>query len=156
MKRAAYKLLKLLSPGTAHTIAEWHMTLSGHRYELLRRHFENALLSARSGGCSLDWTISRIRSGKRTDERLAFVSVLPPAKTGIATFSLRSWLGGKERVDLFCPVSDDDWFFALADGLAEESGGACRLFDVRAFLLALQHNDYQNIIISVGNSHHNA
>ena len=154
MRRTAFKLIKLISPGTAHTLAEWHLTLIGHRYELLKQKLESAVLSARSTGLSLEWTISSIRAGATRDRRPAFISVLPPATTGIATCSLRSWLGGREKVDIFCPVGDDDWFFSLADRLSQESDGACRLFDVRALLLGLHHNRYSAIVIAIGNSYH--
>src|SRR5688572_8973820 len=100
MKRAIYGLIKRVSPSTAHMLAEWHLTLIGHRYELLKQKLESAMLSTRSGGLSIEWTISAIRSGATQDKRLAFISVLPPATTGIATCSLRSWLGSSEKVDI--------------------------------------------------------
>src|SRR5690606_25354351 len=152
--RVLHRIIKTVSPGTAAMLTEWHLTLSGHRHELLKQYIENHPLSVPPGALPHADTIRRLRSDEGEGPRLAFVSVMPPATTGIARCTVGTGLGSRWPVDIFCPVLDDDWFFATEAQLDDASGGKCRLWDVKAILSAMRRARYTAIVVANGNSSH--
>jgi glycosyltransferase involved in cell wall biosynthesis len=58
-------------------------------------------------------------------------------------------------MDIFCPVVDPDWFFALSTKFTEGNPLGPRLFDVDGFLTVDQVVKYKEVIIALGNSNHN-
>ncbi len=155
MLRRLYRFMARLSPFLSIFIRESYYTLNGWRFLDLKEAI--ARNHGTSPTLSLEWTLADANNiALPNDSRMAFVTCLPPDKTGIATCSLYSWLKTSRAVDIFCPPQNDDWFFALHRYLERESKGKARVLDVNGFLSADMSKRYEFIVIAVGNSHHNA
>jgi len=85
--------------------------------------------------------------------RIAFITCLPPQDTGVATYSFYSWLGFEGSIDVFCPVTDSDWFFSMKNILSNRGAGP-RLLDVDGFMSMDSSIRYEEIVIAAGNSNH--
>ena len=113
---------------------------------------------ANPSGLTASWSLQTLLARRPEPDaarRIAFVSALPPEDTGIANCSLRTWLGHRGPVDLFCPAPDLDWFFANRHDLRGPDGAApLELFDVELLLTAARINRYSAIVIAFGNSDH--
>lgn len=151
MIRRSYRLISKLSPFFAWVISESYYTLVGGRFEDLK----TALINRGTiSNLSFEWTLVQTKTATPNHSRIAFISCLPPDKTGIATYSLYSWLDTDRDVDIFCLPYDDDWFFGLQRYVERRSSGHARIFDVRSFLTADMNQNYEFIVIALGNSDH--
>jgi glycosyltransferase involved in cell wall biosynthesis len=81
------------------------------------------------------------------------VSVLPPAETGIANYTLRTFEASPVPVDVFAPLDG-----AAADLAASRRlpapGGPLAVFALEAFSAALALRDYAAVVWVLGNSTH--
>lgn len=155
--RTGYRIAAKLSPTLGHILRESYYTLSGWRFDDLKRELiENGnrnIDSSLALRYSLD---AAFNSTVEPGSRIAFISCLLPADTGIATCSLYSWVGYEGPLDVFGPATDMDWFFTQSQMLRGDGGGGPRLFDVGAFLTLNQIVKYHKIVIAIGNSNHHA
>jgi glycosyltransferase involved in cell wall biosynthesis len=144
--------LSRLSPKAGTLVAESiHPSKGGRFDDLLKKYIDAQKTSA---SMALEYTLRSATEPGQYSSRTAFVTCLPPQETGIATYSLYSWLGYEGPVDIFCPVVDLDWFFYLSKRLMGSCGGGPRLFDVGGFLSMDCAVNYDHIVIAVGNSNH--
>jgi len=150
MTRVLFKILARLSPAMADLARQSYYTMKGWRIDELKRHIEN---KPPYSTLTLDYTLRAAFDQKTSGERVAFISCLPPMKSGVATYSLYSWLNYSGPLDIFTPVIDDDWFFATARLLRGDGSGP-RLFNVAGFLSMDQAASYSSIVVAIGNSNH--
>ena len=126
--------------------------------QALNRSPEPHIPPANPSGLTASWSLQALLARRPDPEagpRIAFVSAMPPEDTGIANCSLRSWLGHRGPVDLFCPAPDLDWFFANRHDLrGADDTTPLELFDVDLLLTAARINRYSAIVIAFGNSDH--
>lgn len=103
--------------------------------------------------------VARLRSVEQVESgaggacaEVALVTPMPPASTGIATYSLCSFLQAERRVDIFTmPVSDAD-FLIQAHRLGD--GGCARLLHAEYLGYAQELHRYETIVFALGNSTH--
>lgn len=147
-----FPILARVSPRFAQFAKESYHTLNGWRFDDIKKHI--SLEKAASSTLALESTFQAAKESSHESDRTAFITCLPPDDTGIATCSLHSWLGAQVPVDIFCPVSDLDWFFSLSHRLRGDDGNGPRLFDVGGFLTLDAKCRYKHIVVAVGNSNH--
>lgn len=161
MIRHALKLASRLSPTFGRIVRDVHSTVGGSRFEDLKRHIDDRLrdLGSQAGGGAFGISLEALQRGaqdRTAQPELAFITNLPPDDTGIACCSYHSWLGGTDKVDLFCPASDTDWFIRHSMAFHQAApDGRLRLLDVSTLLTANQIHNYKYIVIALGNSDHN-
>jgi hypothetical protein len=151
MLHFVFQILARLSPKSANIARESYYTLNGWRFEDLKCYIDT---KSSAPTLALDYTLRIAREGASENQRVAFISCLPPLETGIGTCSFYSWLNYSGPVDIFAPIVDSDWFFGLERMLRGDGSGP-RLFDVAGFLSMDKAVGYTSIIIAVGNSNHN-
>lgn len=131
-------------------------TVNGWRFDDLKQF----VLSLHAGGkvapttnsITFSSSLERITANSPSvSPRIAFVSCMPAQDTGIATCSFYSWRGSEIEVDIFCPVSDPDYFFAL-QSLVDSN--LVRILDVDSLLTIASIVRYEWIVFAVGNSNH--
>lgn len=154
MLRASLRLVHRLSPGLARVLHETWYTLSGWRFDDVKRHVDDRLARLPANQAAFAHSIATLREPPLRAPRIAYISNLPPETTGIATCSFHSLLGAHEPIDVFCPVTEADWFFANDLQLRRAGPDGPRLLDVQAFLTADRLQAYRAIVIAVGNSDH--
>ncbi len=154
MLRATLRLVHRFSPGLARGLHESWYTLSGWRFDDVKRHVDDRLARLPASQAAFAHSIAALREPPPRVPRIAYISNLPPETTGIATCSFHSLLGAHEPIDLFCPVTDADWFFANDLQLRRAGPDGPRLLDVQAFLTADRLLAYRAIVVAVGNSDH--
>jgi glycosyltransferase involved in cell wall biosynthesis len=158
MLRLLYRAVERVSPTLGQLIRDTYSTVNGWRFNDLKRHVDARFQvgGTGAGAVALAMSLDVLRtqgSTAKPQRRIAFVSNMPPENTGLASCSFYSWLGHEGAVDIFCPVSDLDWFTANSLMLASPSGSiGVRLLDVGAFLSADQTNHYDSIVVAIGNS----
>jgi hypothetical protein len=154
MLRQILRLVNRVSPSFGRVLHEAWYTLSGWRFHDVKRHLDARLASSLLSQAAFTHSIATLRAEAPRGPRIAYVSNLPPETTGIASCSFYSFLGSHEAIDLFCPVTDADWFFANDLQLRQGGSDGPRLLDAQAFLTADRLHAYQAIVIAVGNSDH--
>jgi glycosyltransferase involved in cell wall biosynthesis len=99
-------------------------------------------------------SLERLRMAGKVKRRLALVTPMAPAETGIANASLQTFRGCKVGVDVFSRFEDA---FAYAHFTSEAVSADLGLdvFDIGSLGLALQLRGYDAIVIAIGNSKHN-
>lgn len=110
--RHTYALLNRISPTLSSLIAGWYSTVTGWRFDDIKSFIA-------SNTSSMKNTISVIRSLKIIEnsddqDRLAFVSPLPPSDTGIASCTYYTFKGGEEPIDIFFPSANDEDFLLMS------------------------------------------
>jgi len=159
--RSTVRLVARLSPTLGRVIRDTQVTINGWRFHDIKSYIDerlaNSQAQATSGAFQVSLETLRGRlPGRDKRVRIAFISNMPPDTTGIASCSFYSWFGSENAVDLFCPVNELDWFhrnrLIFADNDAEP---AVHVLDVAALLTAAQMNQYDAIILAIGNSDHN-
>lgn len=114
-------------------------------------HVHSYNLTAASRMCSFQ-EISTL-TNKDEIHNIAFVSILPPETSGIATHSLYSFIEcDGESIDIFTKPVNDESFFINRQILNKKS--TANIYHLDSFLLANEKRNYRNIIIAVGNSNH--
>jgi glycosyltransferase involved in cell wall biosynthesis len=150
-----------MSPTLGQVIRDTQVTINGWRFHDMKSYIDERLgnhqAQAASGTfqASLETLRGRLPGrGKRV--RIAFISTMPPDATGIASCSFYSWFGSEIAVDLLCPAGDLDWFhrnrLMFGNG---DTDASVHVLDVAALLTAAQTNQYEAIILAIGNSDHN-
>lgn len=94
-------------------------------------------------------SINHIENKSRTHGRLAFVSILPPERSGIATTSFFTFLQSDIGIDLYSPVTNVHNFEEQKRVLAQHG---TTLFHLQDLLSSL--DSYNKVIVCVGNSYH--
>ncbi|MBB5374316.1 glycosyltransferase family protein [Acidocella aromatica] len=155
MLNKLFNLFERASPRLAEEVREARYTLRGWRFNDLMRHQEDVLSRMPTNQASIDHSLAVLRTRQLSGPRLAFISNMPPDTTGIASCSFYTWQGSELPVDIFCPVTDTDWFFANELRLRAGGREGTYLFDAGTFLTADCLHRYAAIVIALGNSGHN-
>ena len=116
--------------------------------------FYGKVLSQQTSGARLDsfQRLTVLTSADRI-ENIAFISILPPETSGIATSSLYSFVDCEDQpIDLFTIPVDDESYFVNKHILSNNS--TANLYHLDAFILANLKRNYRKIIIAIGNSNH--
>lgn len=148
MVRKIYTILNRVSPTLAAIGAGWYSTIMGVRFDDLKRFFVSKQ-DSHSNIVSITRTL-KIIENSQSQSRLAFVSPMPPADTGIASCSYYTFKGGEENIDIFFPPFSDEDFLLMTKLI----GDKIRILDSSLLLYANEIIDYKKIIIAIGNSHH--
>lgn len=84
---------------------------------------------------------------------IAVASVVPPAETGIAHFTVRAFASGATPVDVFFPHDTAAEYLAVASRLCRDDS-AINYFSLEALDLGLAMRDYAAVVWVLGNSDH--
>lgn len=107
--------------------------------------------------CRLDYGAKAVSKNNNDSSykrnKVAFISILPPENSGIATYSLYSCMSSEAGVDLFCPVINNESFNRNRQLL---STTATNLFPLSDFFDRDKYCSYKAIILAFGASDHHA
>lgn len=145
------RLVAKVSPRLSWFIRESYYTLNGWRFDDIKKSVTTSQGGSNINTLTFAASLDIVNARGAHQPKVAFVSTLPPDDTGIATCSFYSWLGSEHDVDLFCPVSDTDMFFALGHKIQTSH---VAVLDVKTLLTADGIAKYENIVLSIGNSNH--
>lgn len=154
MLRGGLRLVHRISPTFGRVLHETWYTLSGWRFHDVKRHIDHRFASTLISQIAFTHSIATLRDDLARGPRIAYVSNFPPETTGIASCTFHSFLGSEDKIDIFCPVGDADWFFANDLQMRRGGSDGPRLLDVQAFLTADRMHAYEVIVFAVGNSDH--
>lgn len=133
--------------------AQSYYTLSGWRFADLKQHIDTAV------GHEADATLAMLEFGglraSAGRARLAIVTCLPPAPSGIANFSNKHLQQMPAPVDVYSPVQDVGQFLRLRVALDRRSGGNAALYPLASLLARDEAEAYDKIVFVLGNSNHN-
>ncbi|MBP0446375.1 glycosyltransferase family 4 protein [Roseomonas sp. SSH11] len=156
MKRAAMRMLDRASPWLGQLLRDVYGTLRGARMaEVLAelQRLRHAAAIRPQDGTALRHSLARLAEGPRRGG-IAVISVMPPAETGIATFTRASFRHAGYPVDIYAPCfSFEDYADRLHDPALKDS--PARVFALQALAMGRQANDYAAEIYVLGNSDHN-
>ncbi len=125
-------------------IAELTTNIAGLRAELGSRDFP------------IHESLSRLEEepSPESEMRLAVISCMPPARTGIATATLLTFLQSHFPVDIFSYFeSPEDYLYAITDRRLH--GTNVRIFHLATLPFALRRTNYKAQLFVLGNSLHN-
>lgn len=130
-------------------------TLNGWRFQDLKDHIRQHVHIHQSDNHTFDRYSFELLTAAPSHSTTAYISNLPPETTGIAdfTFGLLSEFPG--HLDVFCPVTNLDWFLSNQLALRSKTSGNIRLFPINLLLSAHAINNYSRFVIALGNSDHN-
>lgn len=161
MLRSVVNWMARLSPTLGQVIRDTQVTINGWRFHDIKAYMDERLANnqAQAASGTFQASLETLRGrlpGRSERVRIAFISNMPPDTTGIASCSFYSWFGSEIAVDILCPSSDLDWFhrnrLIFGDG---DPDASVQVLDVAALLTAVQVNQYEAIILAIGNSDHN-
>lgn len=111
------------------------------------RHFEE-------NSFVLSHSMERLAASPAGGEALAVASIMPPVRSGVATFTLRTFRDSPYPVDIFTRYSSaQQYLTALSDRSLE--GSRIRIFDIATLPVAVSQNRYRSQLYVLGNSWHN-
>lgn len=115
---------------------------------------KNSLNKGDGSRLSVQYSYANLEArSKERNAKVAFVSILPPEDSGIATTTFYSLIESKDgEVDLFSPNLSEEYYFINKHLL--ENNSKVRLYDLECFRFAHTINNYSSIIIAIGNSNH--
>lgn len=151
MLKLILRVVARVSPRLSWFIRESYYTLNGWRFDDIKRSVTTSQGGSNINTLTFAASLDIVRARGAHQPKVAFVSTLPPEDTGIATCSFYSWQGSEHDVDLFCPVSDTDMFFALGRKIQTSH---VAVLDVKTLLTADGIAQYEQIVLSIGNSNH--
>jgi glycosyltransferase involved in cell wall biosynthesis len=99
-------------------------------------------------------SIARLRMAGKSRRRFAVVAPMPPAETGIANATIQTYKGYVGGVDIFTRFEDAYGYAALTTAAMGSELGF-EVYDIASLPLAIENRDYEAIVITIGNSHHN-
>jgi len=128
------------------------------RLNELRALIERGARQTFKGGADPSFAIAdslaRLEARRAAQPRpIAVVSVLPPAETGIANYTLRTFEASPVPVDVFAPLDGAAAYLAASRRLPAP-GGPLAVFALEAFSAALALRDYAAVVWVLGNSTH--
>lgn len=147
--RKTYRLLKKFSPSLAALAAGWYSTISGWRFDEIKRTIISHDSSIKNNFISISRSLNIIENSIN-QERIAFVSPLPPSDTGIASCTYYTFKEANEYIDIYSPFYNDENFLLMSKTI----GGNIRILDSSLLLYGDEIINYKKIIIAIGNSKH--
>lgn len=116
---------------------------------------ENNQLDSGSLNFVTQHSIARLDlGGPKAEPAIALIAPMPPAKTGIAWYTLSSFLAADYGVDIYAAYdSIDEYLNAIHEGRLNASN--VRIFSIHALAFGRTKNKYKAQIFAVGNSDHN-
>lgn len=98
-------------------------------------------------------SVARLRDlGDSGRQALGVVSVLPPAETGVARFTLRTFAAAAHDVDIFAPFAGDAAYLAAPTMVQEAAHLRC--FAAESVAEGLRSRNYRALVWVLGNSDH--
>ena len=148
--RALYPL-RLLS---RQFLKETYFTLNGWRFENLKEHINKTVEGTLDPFVVSD-SLRRLQSeSDRRRKRLAVISVLPPAETGIAHCAHSTFIAANYPVDIYTKYrSRSDYLRGVYDERLPPK--KVRVFDLDSLPIGLKLNSYIGKVFIIGNSFHN-
>ncbi len=108
----------------------------------------------RETGFAVEHSANRLRQlGGLRGAGIAVVSVVPPADTGIANFTVRAFASGATPVDVFFPHDSAAEYLAVANRLGGPDA-VINFFSLEALDVGLASRDYAAVVWVLGNSDH--
>lgn len=140
----------------ARVLREYNATLDGWRFDDVKKHIDAKLTNSGVSPIAENHSLNIAASNKTKNRqaRIAFITNLPPEDTGIATCSMHSWLSYRKPLDIFCPVVDVDWFLTNSARFMTVTDEQISVYDKSVFMAIASQQDYEAIIIAIGNSTH--
>src|SRR5882724_9127471 len=135
-------------------LRESKYALNGRRIAELRAELTSgkAQEAQRSVAFEVQDSVSRLAAPISEDNtRLAVISCMPPAQTGIATASYLTFLESPFPVDVFAHYENPgDYLAAITDRRLD--GSKVRVFHIATLPLALRKSKYHGQLFVLGNS----
>lgn len=91
----------------------------------------------------LSHSLERLNASPAGVEALAVASIMPPARSGVATFTLRTFRDSPYPVDVFTRYSSAQQYLT-ALGECSLEGSRIRIFDIAALPVAVSQNRYRS------------
>ncbi len=158
--RTLYRLLRRISPDLAALAAQSYYTLSGRRFDDLKRAFDDLKFAMRNSADSplrafqADHSMRRLSDARRKQGRaIAVVSIMPPDDSGVATFTRSVFSHASYGVDIFTNYgSVGDYLNGITDARLRDTN--VRVFSLDALPVARTVCSYEAEIFVLANSDH--
>lgn len=145
--RITYRVIKKISPSFASICAGIYCNITGWRFDDLKKYFTQ--YKQKNNIFTVTYTINKIDNARQV-KKLAILSPLPPEETGIASFTYYAFRETEYDIDIYTmPRSDEDLLL-----MNLYLGENINVLDASLTIYGLEKNNYNKIIMMVGNSYH--